>query len=69
MILLFKYHRVIFVLIGFEFLMLGSFFYLLSSEVEVVLLFFIFSGVLSSVFLLVLLLGLVKTYGRDYCIF
>jgi len=68
-ILLFKYNRVVFVLIGFEFLMLGTFYHLLFYESEIMLLFFLFSGVISSVFLLVLLLGLVKRYGSDYCLF
>jgi hypothetical protein len=67
--LAFKYRRVLLVLVGFEFLSLGTFFFCVIREREVISLFFLFSRVVSSVFLLTLLLGLVKTYGSDSCLY
>lgn len=65
--LVFKFNRVIFVMIRFEYIVLGVIFYLLTMEGGFFILFFIFNTIISRVLVLVLLMSIVKRYGRDNC--
>jgi hypothetical protein len=65
--LMFKYDRVLYVLLAFEHLTLGVIFYMVSLTCNFFVLFFIFRSVISSIFIMIILVGLVKTYGSDLC--
>lgn len=67
-LLVFKFRRVVFVIISFELLFLGVLM-ALSLSGSLLLLLVIWLGVVSSCFILAFLVGLVKSYGRDCCYF
>nr|BAV78687.1 NADH dehydrogenase subunit 4L [Steinernema litorale] len=66
---LFKWHRVLFILISLEFLMMSLFVYFSCYLNEMMFLYFVCFSVVSSVLGLVIMVGNVKFYGSDKCLF
>lgn len=68
-IFLFKWQRLIFVLISLEFIILSLFYkfcYILS---EIIFFYFMCFSVISSILGIVVIVGNIKFYGNDNCIF
>lgn len=66
--LLLKFRRIVFTAVGLEFLVLGVALHL-GVRGSVFLLLFVWLGVVSSCFMLALLVGLVKSSGSEFCYF
>jgi len=66
--LVFKFDRVVFLILGYEFITLSTFYVVLCKEREIISLFFLLVRVVSSLILLSMLLGIIKSYGRDTCL-
>nr|YP_003434461.1 NADH dehydrogenase subunit 4L [Mecistocirrus digitatus]ACX85086.1 NADH dehydrogenase subunit 4L [Mecistocirrus digitatus] len=69
MMLLFKWYRMIFILIAFEFLMMSLFMKLIYFVSEMMFFYFMCFSVLSSVLGMIILVGGMKFYGNDNCVF
>nr|ADC80327.1 NADH dehydrogenase subunit 4L [Pristionchus pacificus]AFE00462.1 NADH dehydrogenase subunit 4L [Pristionchus pacificus]AFE00464.1 NADH dehydrogenase subunit 4L [Pristionchus pacificus]AFE00552.1 NADH dehydrogenase subunit 4L [Pristionchus pacificus]AFE00554.1 NADH dehydrogenase subunit 4L [Pristionchus pacificus] len=67
--LFFKWHRFIFILISLEFLMLSLFLSLSTSLSEMMFFYFMCFSVISSILGMVVMVGNMKFYGSDQCIF
>lgn len=67
-ILFLKFRRIVFRAIGVEFLVLGVILHV-SSINSIFILLFIWLNVVSSIFILAMLCGLVKSVGRDFSYF
>nr|ABJ98489.1 NADH dehydrogenase subunit 4L [Pristionchus pacificus]ABJ98499.1 NADH dehydrogenase subunit 4L [Pristionchus pacificus]ABJ98507.1 NADH dehydrogenase subunit 4L [Pristionchus pacificus]ABJ98509.1 NADH dehydrogenase subunit 4L [Pristionchus pacificus]ADC80155.1 NADH dehydrogenase subunit 4L [Pristionchus pacificus] len=67
--LFFKWHRFIFILISLEFLMLSLFLSLSTSLSEMMFFYFMCFSVISSILGMVVMVGNMKIYGSDQCIF
>nr|YP_009442455.1 NADH dehydrogenase subunit 4L [Camallanus cotti]ATO58505.1 NADH dehydrogenase subunit 4L [Camallanus cotti] len=69
MMIVFKFSRLIYVLIGFEFLVLGCFFLYCSFISEFMFFYFICFCVMSSIFGLLMMVGSMKFFGSDLAYF
>nr|ADC80161.1 NADH dehydrogenase subunit 4L [Pristionchus pacificus]AFE00414.1 NADH dehydrogenase subunit 4L [Pristionchus pacificus]AFE00416.1 NADH dehydrogenase subunit 4L [Pristionchus pacificus]AFE00442.1 NADH dehydrogenase subunit 4L [Pristionchus pacificus]AFE00546.1 NADH dehydrogenase subunit 4L [Pristionchus pacificus] len=67
--LFFKWHRFIFILISLEFLMLSLFLSLSMALSEMMFFYFMCFSVISSILGMVVMVGNMKIYGSDQCIF
>nr|ADC80267.1 NADH dehydrogenase subunit 4L [Pristionchus pacificus] len=67
--LFFKWHRFIFILISLEFLMLSLFLSLSTSLSEMMFFYFMCFSVISSILGMVVMVGNMKIYGSDQCVF
>nr|ADC80245.1 NADH dehydrogenase subunit 4L [Pristionchus pacificus]ADC80279.1 NADH dehydrogenase subunit 4L [Pristionchus pacificus]ADC80281.1 NADH dehydrogenase subunit 4L [Pristionchus pacificus] len=67
--LFFKWHRFIFILISLEFLMLSLFLSLSTTLSEMMFFYFMCFSVISSILGMVVMVGNMKIYGSDQCIF
>nr|YP_004300486.1 NADH dehydrogenase subunit 4L [Pristionchus pacificus]ABJ98493.1 NADH dehydrogenase subunit 4L [Pristionchus pacificus]ABJ98495.1 NADH dehydrogenase subunit 4L [Pristionchus pacificus]ABJ98497.1 NADH dehydrogenase subunit 4L [Pristionchus pacificus]ABJ98503.1 NADH dehydrogenase subunit 4L [Pristionchus pacificus]ABJ98515.1 NADH dehydrogenase subunit 4L [Pristionchus pacificus] len=67
--LFFKWHRFIFILISLEFLMLSLFLSLSTALSEMMFFYFMCFSVISSILGMVVMVGNMKIYGSDQCIF
>nr|AFE00648.1 NADH dehydrogenase subunit 4L [Pristionchus pacificus] len=67
--LFFKWHRFIFILISLEFLMLSLFLSLSTALSEMMFFYFMCFSVISSILGMVVMVGYMKIYGSDQCIF
>nr|ABJ98487.1 NADH dehydrogenase subunit 4L [Pristionchus pacificus]ABJ98511.1 NADH dehydrogenase subunit 4L [Pristionchus pacificus]ABJ98513.1 NADH dehydrogenase subunit 4L [Pristionchus pacificus]ADC80177.1 NADH dehydrogenase subunit 4L [Pristionchus pacificus]ADC80231.1 NADH dehydrogenase subunit 4L [Pristionchus pacificus] len=67
--LFFKWQRFIFILISLEFLMLSLFLSLSTSLSEMMFFYFMCFSVISSILGMVVMVGNMKIYGSDQCIF
>lgn len=67
--LIFKWQRLIFILISLEFLMMRVF--LIFSELfrEIIFFYFIRFSVISRILGIIIIVGNIKFFGRDQCIF
>lgn len=68
-IFIFKWQRLIFVLISLEFLMLSLFLKFSSFLTEMMFFYFICFSVVSRILGIIVMVGNMKFYGNDYCIF
>nr|BAV78663.1 NADH dehydrogenase subunit 4L [Steinernema glaseri] len=66
---LFKWHRVLFILISLEFLMMSLFIYFSGGLNEIMFFYFMCFSVVSSVMGLIIMVGNVKFFGSDKCLF
>lgn len=69
LLVLFKFHRVVFLAVSLEFLILAVVLQFVAGGSSFLLLFFIWCSVVSSCFILAFLVALVKRTGRDLCYF
>nr|ADC80293.1 NADH dehydrogenase subunit 4L [Pristionchus pacificus]ADC80317.1 NADH dehydrogenase subunit 4L [Pristionchus pacificus]ADC80325.1 NADH dehydrogenase subunit 4L [Pristionchus pacificus]ADC80339.1 NADH dehydrogenase subunit 4L [Pristionchus pacificus]ADC80341.1 NADH dehydrogenase subunit 4L [Pristionchus pacificus] len=67
--LFFKWQRFIFILISLEFLMLSLFLSLSTTLSEMMFFYFMCFSVISSILGMVVMVGNMKIYGSDQCIF
>nr|ADC80275.1 NADH dehydrogenase subunit 4L [Pristionchus pacificus] len=67
--LFFKWHRFVFILISLEFLMLSLFLSLSTALSEMMFFYFMCFSVISSILGMVVMVGNMKNYGSDQCIF
>nr|YP_009092001.1 NADH dehydrogenase subunit 4L [Uncinaria sanguinis]AHI51921.1 NADH dehydrogenase subunit 4L [Uncinaria sanguinis] len=67
--LFFKWHRFIFVLIALEFMMMSLFLKLMGLLTEIMFFYFMCFSVISSILGMVIMVGMMKFYGNDFCIF
>nr|BAV78675.1 NADH dehydrogenase subunit 4L [Steinernema kushidai] len=66
---LFKWHRILFILISLEFLMMSLFIYFSSCLNEMMFFYFMCFSVVSSVMGMIIMVGNVKFFGSDKCLF
>lgn len=66
---LFKWQRLIFVLISLEFMMLRLFYKFCCILSEIIFFYFMCFSVISSILGIVVIVGNIKFYGNDNCIF
>nr|YP_009445100.1 NADH dehydrogenase subunit 4L [Marshallagia marshalli]ATV81509.1 NADH dehydrogenase subunit 4L [Marshallagia marshalli] len=69
MILFFKSYRLIFILIGLEFMMMSLFMKFVNMFLSSMFFYFMCFSVISSILGLVIMVGNMKFYGNDYCLF
>nr|YP_001936469.1 NADH dehydrogenase subunit 4L [Toxocara cati]CAL80796.1 NADH dehydrogenase subunit 4L [Toxocara cati] len=67
--LFFKWQRLMFILISLEFIVMSLFIYFASTLNEMMFFYFMCFSVVSSVLGLVLVVGNMKFYGSDQCLF
>nr|AST14927.1 NADH dehydrogenase subunit 4L [Hammerschmidtiella sp. ZengetLiu-2016]AST14937.1 NADH dehydrogenase subunit 4L [Hammerschmidtiella sp. ZengetLiu-2016] len=67
--LMFKWRRLIFILISFEFIMMSLFYYYSLLISEMLFFYFMSFTVMSSLLGLVIMVGNMKFYGNDLCVF
>nr|UXK95591.1 NADH dehydrogenase subunit 4L [Macropostrongyloides woodi] len=67
--LFFKWHRFIFILIALEFMMMSLFIKFMGSLTEIMFFYFMCFSVISSILGMVVMVGGMKFYGSDQCIF
>lgn len=68
-ILFFKWQRLIFILISLEFFMLRLFLKFSSDFTEIIFFYFICFSVISSILGIIVIVGNIKFFGNDHCIF
>ena len=68
-IFLFKWQRLIFILISLEFLILSLFLTFSSNFTEMIFFYFMCFSVVSRILGIIVMVGNIKFYGRDQCIF
>nr|QNJ60194.1 NADH dehydrogenase subunit 4L [Phasmarhabditis hermaphrodita]QNJ60196.1 NADH dehydrogenase subunit 4L [Phasmarhabditis hermaphrodita]QNJ60198.1 NADH dehydrogenase subunit 4L [Phasmarhabditis hermaphrodita]QNJ60200.1 NADH dehydrogenase subunit 4L [Phasmarhabditis hermaphrodita]QNJ60202.1 NADH dehydrogenase subunit 4L [Phasmarhabditis hermaphrodita] len=66
---LFKWQRLIFILISLEFLMLSLFLNFSNMFTEMMFFYFMCFSVISSILGMIIMVGAMKFYGNDQCIF
>lgn len=67
--LLFKWHRYVFILIAFEFIMINIFYSLALFGSGILFFFFLCMAVVSRVLGIVLIVAKISYYGSDMCLF
>nr|YP_004123401.1 NADH dehydrogenase subunit 4L [Contracaecum rudolphii B Bullini et al., 1986]YP_009312575.1 NADH dehydrogenase subunit 4L [Contracaecum ogmorhini sensu lato Australia]YP_009312587.1 NADH dehydrogenase subunit 4L [Contracaecum ogmorhini sensu lato South Africa]ACP30398.1 NADH dehydrogenase subunit 4L [Contracaecum rudolphii B Bullini et al., 1986]AOV63337.1 NADH dehydrogenase subunit 4L [Contracaecum ogmorhini sensu lato Australia]AOV63349.1 NADH dehydrogenase subunit 4L [Contracaecum ogmorh len=67
--LIFKWQRLIFILISLEFIVMSLFIYFSSVLNEMMFFYFMCFSVISSVLGMVIMVGNMKFYGSDLCLF
>nr|BAV82832.1 NADH dehydrogenase subunit 4L [Strongylus vulgaris] len=65
----FKWHRFIFILIALEFMMMSLFIKFMGLMSEIMFFYFMCFSVISSILGIVVMVGGMKFYGNDQCIF
>nr|YP_009131591.1 NADH dehydrogenase subunit 4L [Strongylus equinus]AJG02959.1 NADH dehydrogenase subunit 4L [Strongylus equinus] len=65
----FKWHRFIFILISLEFMMMSLFMKFMGVITEIMFFYFMCFSVISSILGMVIMVGGMKFYGSDQCIF
>nr|BAV82604.1 NADH dehydrogenase subunit 4L [Ancylostoma caninum] len=65
----FKWHRFIFILISLEFMMMSLFMKFMGLLTEIMFFYFMCFSVISSILGMVVMVGGMKFYGSDQCIF
>nr|YP_009347355.1 NADH dehydrogenase subunit 4L [Nippostrongylus brasiliensis]APU89578.1 NADH dehydrogenase subunit 4L [Nippostrongylus brasiliensis]BAV82760.1 NADH dehydrogenase subunit 4L [Nippostrongylus brasiliensis] len=69
LMLMFKWYRLIFILISLEFLMMSLFVKLMGVVTEFMFFYFMCFSVVSSILGMVIMVGSMKFFGADNCIF
>nr|YP_010705376.1 NADH dehydrogenase subunit 4L [Rhabdias kafunata]WCQ82424.1 NADH dehydrogenase subunit 4L [Rhabdias kafunata] len=67
--LFFKWQRLMFILISLEFLMMNLFIIFSNIFSEMLFFYFMCFSVISSILGMIVMVGCMKFYGSDYCIF